>query len=137
MKQRIRIPAHNREPVLERIGKYLAVLPADKEYTVVVEPYKRTRSLQQNAYLWGVCYATILEQGGEALAGWQAEDIHEYMLGEWAGWETLSGFGRTRMRPLKRSSKLSTVEFADYVQFIQQKAAEMGIYIPDPQEEFA
>jgi hypothetical protein len=57
------------------------------------------------------------------------------MLGEHFGWETLEGFGRKRMRPIRRSSKLSTMEFQDYVAFIQQKAAELGIVIPDPNEE--
>jgi hypothetical protein len=60
--------------------------------------------------------------------------LHEYFLGEHFGWETLEGFGRKRLRPLKRSSKLSTAEFAAFVDFIQRKAAELGIYIPDANE---
>ena len=92
-----------------------------------------TRSLQQNAYLWGVCYATILEQGGETLAGWTATDLHEYFLIEHFGHEVLEGFGRKRLKPLHRSSVLTKMEFVDFVAFIQQKAAEMGIVIPDPE----
>jgi hypothetical protein len=92
-----------------------------------------TRSLEQNAYLWGVCYETILNQGGLKDLGWRNDDVHEYFLGEHFGWETLSGLGRKRVRPLHRSSTLSTVEFMDYVAFIQEKAAGMGIVIPDPE----
>jgi hypothetical protein len=136
VRQQIRIPAANRQPVLERVMRYLALLPADKEFTLKVEPYRKSRSQQQNRYLWGVCYATIMKEGGEALEGWDANDLHEYFLGEHFGWETISGFGRMRMKPLRRSSKLTTVEFAEFVDFIQRKAAELGVYIPDPEEEF-
>ena len=90
------------------------------------------RSLAQNAYLWGVCYETLLDHGLRE-QGWRNTDIHEYFLGEHFGWETLDGFGRKRVRPIRRSSVLNKMEFVDFVAFIQQKAAEMGIFIPDPE----
>ena len=91
------------------------------------------RSIEQNAYLWGVAYQTILDHSlGEQ--GWRLEDLHEYFLGEYHGWQTLEGFGRKRVRPIERSSGKSVSEFMDYISFVQQKAAEMGIYIPDPEE---
>ncbi len=40
--------------------------------------------------------------------------------------------GRKKIKPRKRSSRLTTGEFADYVAFIQRRCAEHGIYIPDP-----
>ena len=137
MRQIIRIPTAGRQSVLDRVGRYLAALPAETAFVVEVKPYKRARSNSQNAYLWGVCYPTLLKAGGNALDGWDATDLHEYFLGEHFGWETISGFGRMRMKPLRRSSRLTTAEFADYVDFIQRKAAEIGVYIPDPNEEFA
>ncbi len=96
---------------------------------------KNKRSLEQNAYLWGVVYKTILEQGGETLAGWTNSDIHEYLLGEHFGWQVIEGFGRKRMKPVNRSSALSKSEFMAFIDFIQQKMAELGIYIPNPNEE--
>lgn len=92
-----------------------------------------TRSLEQNAYLWGVCYETLLNEGGLKDMGWRNTDVHEYFLGEHFGWETLEGLGRKRVKPIKRSSALTKVEFMDYIAFIQEKAAEMGIVIEDPQ----
>jgi hypothetical protein len=88
------------------------------------------RSHEQNRYLWGIVYATILKH----LEGWDADDVHEYCLGEWGGWETMEGFGRKRLRPLRRSSKLNTTEFAEFVSFIQRHMAEKGIQIPNPGE---
>ena len=123
-----------RDDALARLIREIHDLPSDRVYRVEVNEVKRTRSLQQNAYLWGVCYPTILREAGETLAGWDADDLHEYFLGEWSGWETLEGFGRKRLRPIKRSSKLSVSEFGEYLDFIHRKASGMGIYIPDAQE---
>ena len=105
----------------------LSRLDKTKLWKITIEPFSDTRSQQQNRYLWGVCYATL-----EASTGQEAEDWHEYMLGEWSGWETVSLLGKRKLKPARRSSKLSKVEFMDYVGFIQRRAAENGIYIADP-----
>lgn len=126
-----------RDEILAKIIQFVHKLPAEKPWRLTIEPYKKQRSNSQNAYLWGVCYPTILESGGETLAGWTKDDLHDYMLGEHFGWETIEGFGKKRMKPIRRSSKLSTMEFVDFVDFIHQKSAEIGIYIPSPNEETA
>jgi hypothetical protein len=119
---------------MAQMVRLVSKLPADKPWQIEVKLYRKRRSDQQNRYLWGVVYATILKDGGEALGGWTADDLHEYFLGEHFGWETLEGFGRKRVKPIRRSGKLTTVEFSDYVDFIQRKAAELGVYIPDANE---
>jgi len=105
-----------------------------KPFAVTVEVWKKPRTNQQNAYLWGVVYPAVIEGGGEALGGWTRDDLHDYFLGECFGWETLEGFGRKRLRPLKRSSTLNKQEFTDYLMFIEAKCADMGIVIPQPYE---
>jgi hypothetical protein len=122
-----------RERAIEKVAGFLSRLPQEKAWRVSVQEQRRTRTQQQNRYLWGICYPAILTGGGEALAGWDAEDLHEYFLGEHFGWETLEGFGRKRVKPLRRSAKLTTQEFSDHVAFIQRKAAELGIFVPDPE----
>jgi len=107
-------------------------LSPDKTWAIEVTEWKKPRTNQQNAFLWGVAYPAILEGGGEALAGWTRDDLHEYFLGECFGWETLEGFGRKRMRPLKRSSALTKQEFSDYLLFLETRCMEMGIDIPAP-----
>ena len=94
----------------------------------------RQRSTEQNAYLFGGCYRTILREAGEHLAGWTAEDLHEYFKGECFGWEVVEGFGQKRKRPVHRSSTMNKVEFSEYIMLVQQKAAELGIVILDPDE---
>ena len=38
------------------------------------------------------------------------------------------------LKPLKRSSKLTKQEFAEYVDYCIRKGAEHGIYVPPPEE---
>jgi hypothetical protein len=128
------LPPDHREPAANRMLAFaLAMLPG-KRIRVEVSEYRKRRSDEQNRYLWGCVYPAIISAGGEQLRGWTSEDVHEYLLGEIYGWETLEGFGRKRLRPLRRSSKMTTVEFSEYVAQIQQRMAVLGIYVPDPGE---
>ena len=97
---------------------------------VVVKERRKRRSEQQNRYLWGCVYPAILKH----LPGWDPEDIHEFCLGSWSGWEIVEGLGKRRQRPVRRSSALSTVEFMEFVAHIQRTMAERGIDVPDPGE---
>lgn len=108
---------------------FLDRLPMAKKWKVTVAAYRKTRSDQQNRYLWGIAYKALQDATGQPATDW-----HEYMLGEHFGWLEHELFGKKKLCPLGRSSKLSTGEFMDYVAFIQQRAAENGIYIPDPNE---
>jgi hypothetical protein len=112
-------------------------LSPDKTWAIEITEWRKPRTNQQNAFLWGVAYPAVLEGGGEALRGWTRDDLHEYFLGECFGWETIEGFGRKRMRPLKRSSALTKQEFTDYLTFLETRCADMGIVIPEPSYEQA
>ncbi len=103
----------------------------DRAWRVELHEHKAKRSDQQNRYLWGVVYKAITDQ----LEGWTANDVHSYCLGECYGWETISGLGKRRMRPIRRSSTMNKIEFAEYIAWIQQRMAEHSIYIPDPDQE--
>ena len=131
--KRIFTPGTPVEQVMKAVAAMMTALPA-KPFAVTVEVWKKPRTNQQNAYLWGVVYPAVIEGGGEALGGFTRDDVHEWLLGECFGWEVLEGFGRKRMRPLKRSSALNKQEFSDYLTFIDAKCAEFGIVIPEPYE---
>lgn len=118
---------------LSRVVAFLSALSSEYAWSIEVKRVVRRRTCEQNRYLWGAVYKTICEH----LEGWEPGDVHEYCLGEWGGWEKIEGLGRKRLRPIKRSSKLSTAEFAGYIAFIQQRMAEHGIYIADPMEHAA
>lgn len=120
-----------REQAVQRLARGVEGLPADRAWTIEVREHKGTRSQAQNAYLWGVVYATILREGGEQLRGWTADDLHEFFLGEVFGWTRLDGMNRPRVKPVRRSSRLNKTEFADFLDHIIRWAAGVGIVIPD------
>lgn len=92
---------------------------------------KHRRSSQQNRLLWSL-YGDIIERGGEAMAGWKADDLHEFFLIDHFGSETHEMFGRKRLKPLRRSSRLSKVEFGEFVDHIVQFMAERGVVLELP-----
>lgn len=120
----------------EQIAAAVSVLVRELDpaisWQVSIEAFKPKRTDQQNAFLWGVVYPSILEGGGEMLRGWTKQDLHEYFLIETFGSEIIEGFGRKRHKPLKRSSKMTKTEFRDYITVIETRCAEMGIHIPEP-----
>ena len=129
MEQVILIPAKSNDAAVKRAVSVVGSLSREKGWELTIKEYRPRRSDQQNKYLWGVCYAELMK----VLPGWSSEDVHDYMLGSHFGWETIEGFGKKRIKPLRRSSVLNKQEFSDFVAFIQQKAAEHGVFIPDPQ----
>lgn len=119
----------NNDRIRANVHAFIDRLPESKSWVIEVKQYVKRRSNDQNAYLWGVCYDTLRRETGN-----EPEHLHEYFLGEFFGWETIEVMGQAKRAPIRRSSKLSTTEFAEFVAFIQQRAAEaVGVYIPDPE----
>lgn len=114
-------------PEQEALGRYVGL------GTLKTILKKSRRTNDQNALLWAL-YDDVLKQGGETLGGWTRDDLHEYCLGEYHGWEKHEAFGRTRMKPKKRSSRLTKLEFSDFVEFIVRRMAEHGIVLDLPGE---
>jgi hypothetical protein len=112
-------------PIDRPIGRYIGL----GTLKTILKKSKRTSD--QNALLWAL-YEEILKRGGETLGGWTKEDLHEYCLGEHFGWAEHKAFGRTRMKPRRRSSRLAKLEFSDFVEFIVQRMAEHGIVLELP-----
>jgi hypothetical protein len=130
--KRIFPPGTTAEQIALAVVRMIPGVPQGKPIAVTVEEWKKPRTNQQNAFLWGVVYPSILEGGGEQLRGYTRDDLHEFFLGEWGGWETLEGLGRKRLRPLRRSSRLTKEEFTEYLDFITVKCSQLGITIEEP-----
>lgn len=116
---------------IDRLSKTLRALDADKIWDVEVKERKSRRSDQQNKLLWSI-YEEILDRGGEEMGGWTKEDLHEFFLITHFGSETKELFGKKRLVPLRRSSRLNKQEFSDFVETILRFMAERGICIPMP-----
>ena len=92
---------------------------------------KSRRTNDQNALLWAL-YDDALKQGGEALGGWTKDDLHEFALGSYFGWERYDALGMKRIKPKRRSSKLTKTEFSDFVDAFIRQMAEHGIILETP-----
>lgn len=110
---------------------------------VTAKRYKPTRSNEQNAYLFGVCYPPIAQA-----MGYSVEDIHEYMCGRHFGWvdrkcpktpRNPEGFVSVPFRTTTRDdtgkrSVLNKQEFSSFVDTVQRIAAHAGVFIPDAEQ---
>lgn len=126
-----------RQDVLLNAVGFLKRLPADKSWVVSIEPFRKTRSQKQRGSLFGVAYKAIMEAMG--LRGSKDKnDLHEFFCGEYFGWTEATPLMKSR--PVRTTTKnergepdeISTVDALDMYAFIQQRAAENGIDVPDP-----
>jgi hypothetical protein len=136
------LPKGNRERALPLAHTVLAGLDETVAWRVTIEPVKSTRTLSQNAYLFGVCYKMISE-----VTGYELQEVHEYCLGAHFGWVdkkvpkrpsnrhgTYSVPRRsTTINEAGKRSVLSKKDFSTYVDFVQRFAAEkLSLVLPDP-----
>jgi hypothetical protein len=126
----VELAADNYRLELKRGLQHISAIPVGVLRTILK---KSRRTSDQNALLWSL-YEDILRKGGEALGGWTKDDLHEYVLGEYWGWDKHEAFGRTRLKPKKRSSRLTKLEFSDLLEFIVRRMAEHGIVLQLPGE---
>lgn len=94
---------------------------------VVVRPFKSPRSLQQNRYYWGVAIKIMCDATGH-----DPELMHEILKNRFLLQRNFV-VGEFIEAP-KSTTQLTTEEMTNYLKNIQQWAAELGIYIPDPGE---
>ncbi len=121
--------------ILANCAALLGKLTAAKSWSIEIKQYRKTRTNDQNETLWGLAYPIIAKAIGE-----DVNTIHEYMLGEYFGWIESTVFGKKKARPARTTTTgyrgepdtLSTIDFAGYFDFIQRRAAENGVHVPDP-----
>lgn len=126
----------SRDLAICRIDEALQDLPMDVGFRVEIHEHRVKRSDKQNATLWWI-YEQIIEFGGNTLGGWTKEDLHEYCLGEKFGWEVHEALGRKKLKAVRRSSQLSKMEFAEFVEWIYAHFEDKGFVLkrPDPDHE--
>lgn len=117
---------------LSRPADFRAYLQALKgeDVEVVVRKRRHQRSQQQNAWIWGVAYPLLAETFG--YDAHEHEDLHYALVEKCFGtkWDA-----RLRtMVPQQRSSKLTTKQFSDYMEWLVRWGAEQGVVIPLPDD---
>lgn len=101
----------------------------DGYYNLSIEKWKDSRSIQANNLYWK--WLSII---GEYL-GYYKEEIHEEMIRMFAPTYTLRGLdGKPRQKKLT-TSKMKVDQMAEFMQRVDQFAAEQGIILPRPDDE--
>jgi hypothetical protein len=105
------------------------LLSVDKRKLVVsIEQEKTRRTLQSNAYLWGLVYKTIANETGHS-----ENEIHEIYKRLMLPAKFIKFDGKEIRLP-GTTTDLSKGEFSEYVERIKAHAGNMGITIPEPIE---
>lgn len=101
------------------------------QWRVTVEPYRRKRSLDQNAYLHAVPLKLICDHTGHSL-----DDMKEYLCGEAFGWKQIEFKNRTISRPVKTTSELNVEEFSWFIEWVIAWASStLNLRVPLPSED--
>lgn len=107
------------------------------DYVITITPNRKTRSTQQNAYLWGIVYPAVLF--GLQDAGWEIideEQVHEYCKQAFAAREVINKDTGEVLSLPNSTARMQTAEFNVYVDKIKAFALEyLNITIPEPNEE--
>lgn len=130
----ILLKGDDREHSILRCSEGLASLAKDKMWCVFVKDSEPTRTERQNSLIWSI-YTEIIRMGGEAIQGYTKDELHEFFLGMHFGIEEREVFGRIRVVPKMRSSKLSKKDFSEFVEAIIRFMAERGVIIQNPFEQ--
>lgn len=126
---------------LSRIVAFLSALSPSKAWRIEVTEDRDSRSIQQCRYLNGVAYKLLSDA-----TGYERDDISEFMCGTYWGWKqkkvpkTPSNPEGVEDVPLRTTTTneqgkrqvISTLEFMEFVAFVQRFAAKKGVFIPDP-----
>jgi hypothetical protein len=96
-----------------------------------LRPRRAKRSLDQNAWIWGVAYPRLAEELGYDRH--EIPDLHYSLVALWGGTHRDP---RTGVEvPNKHSSALTTVEFGEFMEWLVRWAAsEHGIVLTLPDE---
>ena len=107
------------------------------DYVITITHDRKTRSTQQNAYLWGIVYPAVLF--GLQDAGWEItneEQVHEYCKQAFAAREVINKDTGEVLSLPNSTARMQTAEFNVYVDKIKAFALEyLNITIPEPNEE--
>ena len=126
-----RLTFNRKSTVLSDIGRM-----RDGDYVVTIEKKHRKRSLNQNAYYWGVIIDLVHD--GLIDAGYRIthEETHEFLKGKFAITEYINERNGEILKSIGSTANMTTSQMMDYFSEITQWAAEyLNVQIPEPNEQ--
>lgn len=130
------LSAANRAQDVASLSRLLLALLPESYLTVTAEPYKKERTAKQRASLFGVAYASLMPQMGLRGAA-EKDELHRFFCCEYWGTKATVFGERIPIRTTTTDERgqrdvISTREQLALYAFIQQRAAEHGFDVPDP-----
>ncbi len=109
---------------------------ANKKVDVSVQTRRKTRSVAQNSFYFGVVVQIVRE--GLIDIGYLVglEETHELLKSKFAEKELINEKTGEILKTTTSTASMSTVDFMLFIQHIQQWSVEyLGVEIPDPNEQ--
>ncbi|MCC8154595.1 MAG: hypothetical protein LIP01_10500 [Tannerellaceae bacterium] len=107
---------------------------ADGVYQITIKRVRRARTLDQNAWLWGIVYPMLLK--GLLDAGWEftsIEQVHEFFKKQMTIDNVVNKDTGEVIEFPQSTSLMDTVTFSTYVDKLREYAREfLNMEIPDP-----
>lgn len=134
---KVLLPAHKphvRASVMQSIQRFMDA-NAEHDLELMIRRKPRERSSKQQGALFGLAYKILSEH-----TGFEIRELHEFYCGEFFGWVEYSVMGRKHSRPRRTTTTdehgkrevVDTKVMADLFDYVQRRAAEIGVMIPDP-----
>lgn len=124
----------DRARICANLHAFIDRLPESQSWQISIEQYRKKRSDKQRKSLFGLAYKKIMDHMG--LRGSRdKDDLHAFWCGEYWGWHpTLHNKPLRTTTTNERGERdvITTLAALELYEFIQQRAAEQGIDVPDP-----
>jgi hypothetical protein len=119
------------ENLRQRVIELIGALNLDKLWQITIEPYRKKRSLSQNALMW-VWLEEVVKHVHET-TGQDKDDIHEFFKAKFLPARQVEMAGDTI--EYRTTTKLTTAEMSAYMNAIEAWAtSELGLLLPLPVE---
>ena len=133
------LPKGDRTEALLRLSILFNQLDRTRAWIVDWKPYRKTRTDAQNHALWGVAYPTL-----SAETGYSKDELHEAFCKRMWGTVDRDVMGVVVSKPFRTTTRdergkrdvISWDLFADFYDLVERTAAEAGILIPPPDQQW-
>lgn len=137
------LPAATREEAFASFARLVRDFLPGRDLVASIEEAKEERSSKQRAALFGVAYASLMAQMGLHGAR-EKDDMHSMFCGDFFGWRERPCLGGVLRIPIRTTTTdengkrdvISVRQQMAFYAFIQQRAAEFGYDVVDPDPEW-
>ena len=115
----------------ERVLGLIGALNIAKPWTVTVAPYRKARTLSQNALMWK--WINEVADHVREHTGMDSDDVHEFFKAKFLPARVVELSGEAI--EYRTTTKLTTTEMHDYMERIYAFCtSELGMYLPVPED---